>query len=225
MIALLAAFIHGSKAAAQETRQEVWPEFQAYAKLNEQFRLRFAASWTRARETAKYTEGTLEADLDIGVKAFVRPKLRNLPDNHRGKYLTLRAGYAYIPTFGESDDKEHRIVLEGTARYPIPLDILVSDRSREELRWINGDFSLRYRNRLRVERDFSIGVAKFTPYATSEAFYDFRKDLWSRFEFSAGTEVPLWRRQVMEFYFLRQHNIRSQTEHVNGFGLVFQWHF
>src|SRR5215831_4408788 len=101
---LLAALTFGSTDNAQETRQEFWSEGDLYAKLNDQFKLRFLASLTRAMETAKNTEGTLEIDFDIGVKAFIRERLRNLPDNHRGKYLTLRTGYAYIPSFGEGSD-------------------------------------------------------------------------------------------------------------------------
>jgi len=221
---LLAVLAYGSTASAQETRQEFWPEADLYVKLNDQFRLRFLASLTRARETAKNTEGTLEVDFDIGVKAFIRQRLRNLPDNHRGKYLTLRTGYAYIPSFGEGSDKEHRIVLEATGRYPLPLDILVSVRNRGDLRWINGDFSTRYRNRLRLERDFAIGIVKFTPYLTGEGFYDLRKDLWNRVEFSGGAEIPLGRRPVIEFYYLRQNNSHSETQHVNAFGITFQWH-
>jgi hypothetical protein len=213
-------------AAAQETRQEFWPEFQAFWKLNSTLRVRLVAQVTRARETEKHTEGIFEADLDIGVKAFFRTKLFNVPDAQRGKYLTLRTGYAYIPSFGEEDPpKEHRIVLEATGRYLLPLDILVSDRSRGDLRWINREFSTRYRNRLRIERDFSIGKFRFTPYAQGELFYDFRVDIWNRNEISAGAEIPVGSRFVIEPYYLRQHNIRSQTEHVNGVGLVFQWHF
>jgi len=220
----LVVLAYGSTASAQETRQEFWPEADIYAKLNDQYRFRFLASLTRARDTAMNTEGTLEVDFDIGVKAFIRERLRNLPDNHRGKYLTLRTGYAYIPSFGDGNDKEHRIVLEATGRYPLPLDILVSVRNRGDLRWINGDFSTRYRNRLRLERDFAFGIVRITPYLTGEAFYDFRKDLWTRFEFSAGAEIPLGRRPVIEFYYLRQNNIRSETQHVNAFGITFQWH-
>jgi hypothetical protein len=212
--------------AAQETRQEFWPEFQVFWKLNSILRMRLVAGVTRARETEKNTEGNFEADLDIGIKAFFRRKVFNLPDAQRGKYLTLRTGYAYIPTLGDQGrNKEHRIVLEATGRYPLPLDILLSDRSRGDLRWINREFSTRYRNRLRIERDSSIGRFKFTPYAQGELYYDFRFDLWNRNEISAGAEIPIGSRFVIEPYYLRQNNSRSQTEHVNGIGLVFQWHF
>jgi hypothetical protein len=214
------------KALAQETRREFWPEFQGYVKINNVLRLRLVASLTRAQETGQNTEGLFEVDLDIGVKAFFREKLMNLPDDQRGKYLTLRTGYAYIPTLAETDPaKEHRVVLEATARYPLPLDILVSDRNRGDLRWINGEFSTRYRNRLRIERDFAIRKFKFTPYAMGELFYDLRFDRWNRNEITVGTEVPLSSRAVIEGYFLRQHNSGSGTTRIYGFGVVFQWHF
>jgi len=225
-ILVLILIADGPVSRAQETKKEFWPEFNGYVPINDVVRLRLVASLTRARETAENTEGTLEADIDIGLKAFLRKVFLGLPDTHRGKYLTFRAGYAYIPTLGENTpDAEHRLLIEATGRYPLPLDILLSDRNRGEFRWISGDFSTRYRNRLKVERDFAIRRFRFTPYAHAEVFYDTRFDIWNRNEIQVGSEFPLGAKPVIEFYFLRQNNSRSQTEHVNGFGLVFQWHF
>src|SRR5262249_28101692 len=158
-------------------------------------RLRFVEYLTRATEAADNTRGHLEVNLDIGLKPLISGKLRNPPNTHRGKDLFLKVGYAYIPTF--DDRKVHEILLEVTARCPLPMDILLSDRNRGDLRWVNGVFSTRYRNRLGVERDFEIRSVKFTPYATAEAFYDLSKDLWDRVEFSAGVEVPLGKHPVI----------------------------
>src|SRR5215831_3097538 len=188
-LALLAALAHGSTAVAQETQQQLRYEADQYVKLSDLFRFRFVEYVTRSTEASDSTQGHLEVDIDLGLKPFLRERLRNLPDTHRGKYLFLRAGYAYIPTF--DDGQEHRIILEGTARFPLPLDILLSDRNRGDLRWVNGVFQTRYRNRLMAERDFAIGRVKLTPYLTAEAYYDFSKDLWDRIEYSAGVEVPL----------------------------------
>jgi hypothetical protein len=75
-----------------------------------------------------------------------------------------------------------------------------------------------------MERDFAIGKFEFTPYATGEIYYDTRFDSWNRNELSVGVEVPLRRRSVIEFYFLRKNTSKTDTPHVNGFGLVFQLH-
>jgi len=222
-LAILAGFGHGSAATAQETQQQFRYEADEYVKLDDMFRFRFIEYVTRATEASPSTKGHFEVDLDIGLKPVLRTKLRNLPDTHRGKYLFLRVGYAYIPTF--NDGKEHEIVLEATARFPLSRDILLSDRSRGDLMWKNGVFSTRYRNRLMLERDFEIRSVKITPYFTAEAYYDLSDDLWDRFEFSPGVELPLGKRPVIEFYYLRRNNSHQTVQHMNRLGVAFQYYF
>ena len=213
--------------AAQETPHEVWPEAQLYANLGDRFRLRALGTRTRARESDRFTEATFEVDIDFLLKAILRPLLAPNPNTERGKYLTLRAGYLHVAALNDEENpsSEHRAILELTPRYPLPGAFLLSDRNRGEARWINGHYSLRYRNRLRLERDFKIRSLRLTPYATGELFYDTRYRIWNRNEYSFGSEVPIRGHTIIEFYFMRQNKSRSSTPHVNGFGLVFQWHF
>ena len=213
-------------AAAQETPQEFWPEAQLYANLNDRFRLRALATRTKARDSEKFTEATFEVDIDIGLKAILGRALAPNPNTERGKYLTLRVGYVHVAALNDEENpsNEHRAILELTPRYPLPGGFLLSDRSRGEARWINGSYSLRYRNRVRLERDFAIRAFRFTPYVTGEIYYDTRYRIWNRNEYSFGVEAPIRRHAIVEFYFLRQNTSRSQTPHLNGFGLVFQWH-
>jgi hypothetical protein len=214
-------------AAAQDTPQEFWPEAQLYANLGDVFRLRAIGTRTKARESDKFTEGTFEVDIDVGLKAMLRSKLAANPNTERGKYLTLRLGYVHVAALNDEENpsNEHRAIVELTPRYPLPGAFLLSDRSRAEARWLNGSYSLRYRNRVRLERDFTIKRFRFTTYATGELYYDTRFRIWNRNEYSFGYEVPIQRHAIIEFYFLRQNTSRSSTPHVNGFGLVFQWHF
>src|SRR4030095_10089997 len=106
---------------------------------------------------------------------------------------------------------EHRAILELNSRYPLPGGFLLTDRNRGEARWINGDYSLRYRNRVRFERDFAISCFRFTPYVTGELYYDTRYRIWNRNEYSVGYEVPIRRHAIIEFYFMRQNTSRSST--------------
>jgi uncharacterized protein DUF2490 len=213
-------------AAAQDAPQEFWPEAQLYANLGDTFRLRALVTRTKARESDKFTEGTFEVDIDVGLKAMLRRKLAANPNTERGKYLTLRLGYVHVAALGDevNPSNEHRAIMELTPRYPVGGGFLLSDRSRGEARWINGQYSLRYRNRVRLERDFAIKRFRFTPYATGEVYYDTRYRIWNRNEYSFGYEVPIQRHAIIEFYFMRQNTSRSSTPHVNGFGLVLQWH-
>ena len=87
------------------------------------------------------------------------PLLEFRLDESKNRLLLARIGYRYLPSY-TGGSAEQRGVLEGTARFPlIGLfgDVLLSDRNRLDLRFIDGEFSWRYRNRLSAEREFSIG--------------------------------------------------------------------
>ena len=213
-------------AAAQETPEEFWPEAQFFAQLSDRFRIRALVTRTKAKETGDFTEASFEVDFDVGLKTILKRRLAPNPNTERGKYLTLRAGYIHVAALNDAENPsdEHRAIVELTPRYPLPGGFLLSDRGRVEARWINGEYSLRYRNRLRLERDFAIGSFRFTPYATGELFYDTRYHIWNRNEYSFGTEIPVHRHTIIEFYYIRQNTSRSSTPHLNAFGLVFQWH-
>jgi len=210
---------------AQETRNEIWPELNSYFKLNEQFRVRFAAGINRSKESTDATDGFLEADLDIGIKTILRRKPLFRQDSQKGKFLTFRAGYAYVPNFGDDPSVEHRGIVEFTGRYPLPATVLLSDRNRMDFRSIDGDKSRRYRNRIKFEREFAVGKFHFNQYVTTEFFYNSRVDSWSRNEYSIGTEFPFRHHFVMEFYYMRQDNKGSGATDVNALGWVFQMHF
>jgi Protein of unknown function (DUF2490). len=214
-------------AVAQDTPQEVWPEAQFYVHLNDKLRLRALASLTKGKESGKFTEGTFEVDIDVGLKNILKRVLAENPNTERGKYLTLRAGYVHMAALHDEENpsNEHRAILELTPRYPLPGAFLLSNRGRAEGRWINGHPSFRFRNRLRLERDFKIRSFRFTPYMTGELFYDSRYHKWNRNEYSFGAEMPIRRHAIIEFYFLRQNTSQSSTPHLKGFGSVFQWHF
>ena len=219
--------ILAAAAAAQDTPQEVWPEAQFYVHLNEKLRLRALASLTKGKESGKFTEGTFEVDIDVGLKNILKRVLAENPNTERGKYLTLRAGYVHVAALHDEENpsNEHRAILELTPRYPLPGAFLLSNRGRAEGRWINGSPSFRFRNRLRLERDFKIRSFRITPYLTGELFYDSRYHKWNRNEYSFGAEMPIRRHAIIEFYFLRQNTSQSSTPHLKGFGSVFQWHF
>ncbi|MCI0616652.1 DUF2490 domain-containing protein, partial [bacterium] len=158
-----------------QTTSEVWPELNVYSKLNEQFRLRLAAGITRSQEFENKTDVFLEVDLDIGIKkAFNRKAI--FRDVERNKLLTLRVGYAYVPSFAEEGSNENRAILEVTNRFVVPGDLHLNDRNRLDFRWIDGENSIRYRNRLKLEREFSVRNFHFNTYAHTEFYYDTRSD-------------------------------------------------
>jgi Protein of unknown function (DUF2490) len=224
---LLAVLIScGASAAAQQdsdTRDEFWPEVDAFIHLKPKVRLFFLATVSRAKETREAFEGQVGAHVDLFVN----------------KNIYFRTGYRHGFSLGDTDDpfSEQRIILEQTFRIPIPAGFLLSDRNRGDLRWVNGKFSTRYRNRLMLEREFNIRERSYTPYVSGELYYDTRFDTWNRNRYAFGIQWSLRKRGplshlispskniVFDFYYMRQNDSRSQPNHVNAFGFVTNLYF
>jgi len=213
-----------SEVGAQQSdyRKEIWPEVDVFIPLKPTLRLFFMSALTKAEETKDNLEGSVQASLDY------------LPNQR----IVLRNGYSYGFSLGGKDPfKEHRIIFEQTFRQSIPLDILVADRNREEIRIVNGETSARYRNRLTVEREFHIGRFAPAPYGSAEVFYDNRFDTWNRNRLNVGIQLPLKRgfplvklvdpkRQViLDLYFSRQNDSRSSPIHVQAVGIAASLYF
>jgi hypothetical protein len=82
-------------------------------------------------------------------------------------------------------------VLEAPPRYPLKGGVLVSNRGRVDARFIDGEYSWRFRSRLSVEKEFSIGPVRMNPYVRGELFSDSRFGKWSRTEWIGGAAFPL----------------------------------
>ncbi|HEU0253851.1 MAG TPA: DUF2490 domain-containing protein [Pyrinomonadaceae bacterium] len=208
---------------SSETRDELWPEIDIYIPINDKYRLLFTASGSRARETRENFEVQLGAHLDYFF-------------NER---VSFRVGYRHGFSPAEDDPfSEHRIVTEQSIRKKFRRSILLTDRNRQDWRWVNGDFSFRYRNRLTAEKEFRIRERPITPYGSAEIFYDTRFSTFNRYRFAAGVQIALRRirsreplllilrqERVLDIYYLRQEDTRSDPKHVNAIGISFSIHF
>jgi hypothetical protein len=223
LVALTAAFSSGAHAQQDsETAKQFWPEVDVYVPLNEKFRLFFLAATTKAEETKQNTEGQVGAHIDYQLS----------------RKVSLRTGYRYGFSLGGSEPfQEHRIIFEQTLRQPLPLKLVFSDRNREDLRWVNGDFSARYRNRITLEREFRVLNRSVTPYGSAEVFYDSRFKTWNRNRLAVGVQIALRRgapliglihpkkQFVLDIYLTRQNDSRSQPSRVRALGMAFSIYF
>lgn len=151
-----------------------------------------------------------------GRKLYIR-------DEERNKRISVRVGYAYLPSFASEDPPiENRLFFEATGRLKMPAEILLHDRNRVDFRWIDGEDSARYRSRIKAEREFQAGHFHFNTYASAEFYYDNRSNNWSRNEYAAGAEFPFLWKSVLEFYYTRQDNKTSGSTDVNGIGATLQ---
>ena len=217
-----------SQANAQEptTRNEFWPEVDVYVNLTSKLRLFVLGTVSKSVEDGELLRGnTSEAQFGIHL------------DYIRNKHLTIRTGYRFGTSIGDDDQfKEHRLLSEQVLRKETRWGLAISDRNREDFRFLNGDFSFRYRNRVTVEREFQVRNRAFIPYASAEAFFDTRYNVWNKFRFAMGAQIelrpgpfskiPLPKHQpILDIYYARQHDTRSDTPYVNAIGAALSFHF
>jgi hypothetical protein len=203
------------------SRKELWHETDVYVPLDQKIRLFFIFTITKSEETKENVEGQFGAHVDYTV-------------NRR---VTLRVGYRYGFSLTEQDPfKEHRIVFDQTFRQPLPLQIVLSDRNQQDFRFVNRQFSFRYRNRLMLEREFLLGRS-ITPYGSVEVYHDSRFDVWNRNRLTAGVQIQLKkafpllrlvtpRKQViLDLYYTKQNDSRSEPNHLHAIGAALAIHF
>ena len=206
-----------------ETRNESWPEVQLLLRTSEKTRLFFFTNVSQERESRANREGTFGAHVDY------------LATEH----VWFRAGYRYGRSLNDdSDFREHRIVLEQTFKANLPGNIVASDRNRQDFRFVRGDYSFRYRNRLTLEREIGRGEYRLTPYLQGEVYFDSRYLAWSRHRYGGGIVFPFSKtarpassdrtfrdHMSLDVYYMRQSDSRPDPARVNALGasLIFSF--
>jgi hypothetical protein len=210
------------------TRDEFWPGIDVYIDIKPKVRLYFLGTVSKTVEDGEIRNAQ-------GYEAQLGAHVDYIPN----EYVILRTGYRYGTSVGDSSDpfKEHRLLAEQTLRKLFPGGLALSDRNREEFRWINGDFSFRYRNRVFIEREFHLVKGRKTiPYLSGEMFYDTRYDIWNRNRMAVGVQQSLRRgplekmvlpkhQVILDLYFMHQNDSRSSIPHVNAVGVVLSYYF
>ena len=216
--AIAIAFLFLAQTTQGQTN-ELWPEIDVSVKLNKNMRLLFSAAGTS--EHGQRTDYDFGANIDFYVKPLRElASTRGHNDESKSRLLHLRVGYHY---FGTGED---RIVLEATGRLPLPVEAKVSLRNRTDLRFIDGDYSWRYRPRLAIERSFAIRKYHFTPYVRIEGYYDSAYKKWSRTALTAGCVFPIRKRSELEAYLEHQNKTEtSPNKQVNALGVQLNLYF
>lgn len=228
-LCLLLVAISSQATRAQEptTARQYWPEVDVYVELKPKVRLNFLGTVSKSLEDGEFRNAQ-------AYEAQIGAHIDYIPNEH----VILRTGYRFGSSVGSTSEpfKEHRFLTEQTLRTWLPGGLLLSDRNREDFRFVNGDFSFRYRNRVTVEREFHLRKRTVTPYVSGEIFYDTRYDIWNRNRYAVGVQTSLRRgpvrkmllpkRQIiLDLYFMRQNDSRSDPPHVNALGAALSFYF
>ncbi|MCI0660455.1 MAG: DUF2490 domain-containing protein [Acidobacteria bacterium] len=211
-------------AKAQTETEQFWPEIATYVKINQEMRLYFQVVGTR--ENFESTGVNFGASFDYYLKPLVNPKTFVVfqMDEARARRLLFRAGYHYITS--TSSPTEQRIVLEATPRFPLKSGVRVVDRNRADLRFIQDEFSWRYRNRLTIEREFTINSYSLLPFVRAEVYYDSNYEKWSTTAISGGCVFPIQKNAELELFYEHKNNTgTSPNQQVNAIGLTLNLYF
>jgi hypothetical protein len=221
---VLFLLVAGPPGSAQHSISQAWPEIDTFFKVNSSVRLSFFAATTR--EEAEGTDAEIGPNFDFFAKPLrkaARFTVFDL-DQSKSRLLMLRAGYRYMPS--TTAPTENRAILEATGRYPLARGSLVSDRNRADFRFIEGESSWRYRNRLTAEREFTIKSYHFAPYVRAEGYYDSRYGKFSRTAETVGCPFPIFKHSETEPYYEHQNDTsQAPNRQVNAFGLVLSLYF
>jgi len=189
---LLLACLACIPAGAQDTHTQdlqFLPEVDGCLKLNSHFRTYLQAN--DDREGGDPTQFTFGPSLELYLKPLL--KLKNVTafdlDDAKARSLVLETGYRIITQ--PNKPNENRAIEAVTFHFPVWAHILITDRNRADLDWQNGSFTWRYRNKLTVERTFSIHSYHLIPYLAAEPFYESQYKKWSTTDLYAGVLLPV----------------------------------
>jgi hypothetical protein len=211
-------------ARAQTSTTEFLPEIDAYLKLNSNVRFVFQAKDTR--EGGDPTQVELGPSVEFYLKPLVKLKDTTVfdLDDAKSRPLVLSIGYRYVPS--PNKPAVNRMEPVATFHFPTVARILISDRNRADLDWSNGGFTWRYRNRLTIERRFSIHSYHPAPYASAEVFYESKYAKWSTTALYAGCLLPIGKHIQLDPYYEHENNTgKSPNQQVNAVGLILNLYF
>jgi hypothetical protein len=196
---------------AQRASTEIWPEIDMF--------------WTPARHQRAFLELSTSTERDgpkrEGTVGLYQDYLM-LPRGY------LRAGYRYTFSTADASYRESRAVFEATLGVGAPFSIRVVNRFRPELRWVNGAYSWRVRERLHVGRLPLLLKQRgrfWAPYVTVEGYYDSRFDAIARIAGRVGTEFAIRGPMSMDIFVARQNNTRGDQSRVNALGTILKLNY
>jgi hypothetical protein len=198
------------------TSTNFWPEADIYDRLNSHARLLLFSRYTTESDTVGQSLA-LGTYVDLFVPRFKPVLFRRISvlDDARAKRITVRAGYRYVL----AKTTEHRLSVDATLRWALRRSFLMSNRQRFEFRFIQGAYSWRYRNEVKLERDFELAKHPISPYLAAEVFYDSRYATISRWRYIGGVLITLNNRWAIEPYYTRQVTKQPNLLLTNAIGL------
>jgi hypothetical protein len=126
-------------------------------------------------------------------------------------WLSGGAGFEHRNSTNATPFEEERAIVNQTLRVGLPNDFRVEFRTQEEFRWLLTGFSVRLRERAQVMRTLRMEGYSFSPYVSTEVFYDSRFGSFARYRLTAGATLPVYRALSAQPYFMREVNFEGSN--------------
>lgn len=149
----------GMRAQSSPTVSKFDPGLTVAVDINKIVRLDLATGREKNEDSAS-ARWRAAGGISFRIKPF-RKTLFDLIDTDKQHRYVLGIGYEFSRTTN-TDRTEHRLLIDGTLRYTLLARVLLTNRSRFELRWVDNGFHFRYRNRLMFERPIKLNRFKLT---------------------------------------------------------------
>jgi hypothetical protein len=200
------------------------PEIDGHLTLNSSFRIYVQAK--DDREGGDPQQFTFGPSLQFYRKPLIR--LKNVSafdlDKAKSRPLVVESGYRIITA--PDTPAKNRVLEVVTFRFPVGTQALITDRNRADLDWQDGGFTWRYRNRLTLQRTFSIRSFHLIPYVAAEPFYESQYSKWSSTDLYAGALFPTGNHAQFDCYYQHVNDTGMQPNQQNNFvGLAFHFYF
>jgi hypothetical protein len=217
---------------AQNTALEFWPETDIWYRLSPAFRLSAFIPITKYNET-KYRDLNVYLQGDYAWGKTRIPFTERLMDELRAQNMKswmTRAGFMEGWSLGENAGaySEDQLYAELHRRVPIKGNFLISQRLRNDFRWLGDDntFSYRLRYRLMVEKEYGSGKASWVPYTSVEPTFDSRySTVISRLRVIGGTTFSTGKALFFEGNITYQYDSHYDAENMFALNLILHVYF
>jgi hypothetical protein len=219
-------FLGAKKTVAQDSVQkQIWPELEAYYRINEKFRLYSAISGTKSNSA--YTDGTAGLYIDFFTFPWLRGRDNTeMNDTTRGYFNWFRAGYSYSAAPPNDKTKDiNMLVTESNTNFHLPADVVMIARNRIDWRWVNGDYQPIYRPRLKFVRNMKTEFLTFNAYLWSEYFLYWTDNSQNRLRVAAGTVIKVLDWLNFEAYYMYQFQNKPGVAPLHAIGIQFDLYF
>jgi hypothetical protein len=221
---LLLVCAEGVPARAQKTENGFLPEVDVHYEFNSKARLYLQAKDDRDGGDPQ------QATIGPSILLYRGPlmKLKHLLvfdlDTTKSRPVVLETGYRVITAPDAA--VENRLIEAATFHYPLLNQFLITDRNRFDLDWQSGKFTWRYRNKLMLERAFTIRSFHFSPYVAAEPFYESQYSKWASTDLYAGSAFPIGKHVEFDLYYEHENDTgKSPNKQKNYAGLKLQLFF